>query len=128
MREGTLVGYFAIREEARRALRELGKRGFRRAALIHKGVDGEIRIWDPFLRRRALWVVLSAIGAAGLAGIASTGLDWPAAILARGPSSLVPVLAGGLIGAVLGVVWMRRSKHGLARGLLEDHFYKLPLL
>jgi cyclic beta-1,2-glucan synthetase len=121
LREGTLVGYFAIREEARRALRELGKRGFRRAALIYKGANGDIRKWDPFLQRRALWVVLSAVVAAGLAGIASTSLDWPGAMLARSLSSLVPVMAGGLLGAVLAAVWMGRSKHGLARSLVEDH-------
>jgi len=121
VRKGTLVGYFAVPEEARRALREIGKRGFRRAALIHKGADGDIRTWDPFLRRRALWVILSAVAAAGLAGIASSSLDWPVAMLERSSSSLVPILVGGLIGAVLAAVWMRRSKHGLARNLLEDH-------
>jgi cyclic beta-1,2-glucan synthetase len=66
-------------------------------------------------------VVLSAVIAAGLAGIASTSLDWPVAMAARSPSGLVPVLVGGLLGAVLAAVWMGRSKHGVARSLLEDH-------
>jgi cyclic beta-1,2-glucan synthetase len=121
LREGTLVGYFAEREEARRALRELGKRGFHRAALIHKGADGDIRTWHPFPRRRALRVALSAVIAAILAGIASTNLDWPVAMPARSLSGLAPVLVGGLLGAALAAVWMRRSKHGVARSLLEEH-------
>ncbi len=121
MRKGTLVGYFAVPEEARRAIRELGKRGFRRAALIYKGSDGDIRTLDPFLRRRALWVALSAVAAAGLAGIASSSLDWQVALLEGSPSGLVPILLGGLIGAVVAAVWVRRSSHGLARSLLEDH-------
>jgi len=121
LREGTLVGYFAVRDEARRALRELGKRGFRRAALIYKGANGDIRTWEPSLGRRVFWVILSAVVGGGLAGVASTIFDWPVAMLAGMPSSLVPVLVGGLIGAVFAVLWMRRSKHGLARSLLEDH-------
>jgi cyclic beta-1,2-glucan synthetase len=66
-------------------------------------------------------VVLSAAVAACLAGITSIGLDWPVAMQARSPSSLVPVLAGALLGAALAAVWMRRSTHGLTRSLLEDH-------
>ncbi|HVP57156.1 MAG TPA: glycosyl transferase, partial [bacterium] len=121
MREGTLVGYFAKREEARRALRELGKRGFHRAALIYKGTAGEIHTWDPFLWRRALWVALAALAAAGLAGIAFAVLRGRARVLAWTPSSLVSILAGCLIGAVLAALWMRRSKYGVARSLLRDH-------
>ena len=49
MEAGTLIGYFAERDEARRALRELQRRGFRRAALVHKTADGDVHIRDPFL-------------------------------------------------------------------------------
>ncbi|HEY3490487.1 MAG TPA: glucoamylase family protein [Candidatus Deferrimicrobiaceae bacterium] len=44
MGQAVLIGYFARQEEARSALRELAGRGYRRAALIHMGTDGEVRI------------------------------------------------------------------------------------
>ena len=57
MNVGTLVGYFAKHDEARRSLRELARQGFSRIALVHKGLDGEVHIADPFLWRRALGVI-----------------------------------------------------------------------
>ncbi len=121
MEAGTLIGYFAERDEARRALRELQRRGFRRAAWVHKTADGEVHIRDPFLWRRALGVTLTAIVFGGLAGVASLVLHGPVPILSGSLSALVPIFAGGLIGALLGGVWIRRSKYGVERRLLEDH-------
>src|SRR4030042_1566446 len=77
MEAGTLIGYFAERDEARRALRELQRRGFPRAAWVHKTADGEIHIRDPFLWRRALGVTLTAIIFGSLAGGASMVLHGP---------------------------------------------------
>ncbi|MBP1697908.1 MAG: glycosyltransferase 36, partial [Deltaproteobacteria bacterium] len=121
MEAGTLIGYFAERDEARRSLRELQRRGFRRAAWVHKTADGEVHIRDPFLRRRALGVILTAIVFGGLAGVASLVLHGPAPILSGSLSALAPIFAGGLIGTLLGGVWIRRSKYGVERRLLEDH-------
>ena len=121
MEAGTLIGYFAERDEARRALRELRRRGFRRAAWVHKTADGEVHIRDPFLWRRAFGVTLTAIVFGGLAGVASLVLHGPVPILSGSLSALVPIFAGGLIGALLGGVWIRRSKYGVERRLLEDH-------
>ena len=121
MEAGTLIGYFAEQDEARRALRELQRRGFRRAALVHKTVDGDVHIRDPFLWRRALGATLTAIVFGGLAGVASLVLHWPAPILSGSLSALVPIFTGGLIGTLLGGVWIRRSKYGVERRLLEDH-------
>ena len=121
MEAGTLIGYFAERDEARRALRELQKRGFRRAAWVHKTADGEVHIRDPFLWRRALGATLTAILFGGLAGVASLVLHWPVPILSGSLSTLVSVFAGGLIGTLFGGVWIRRSKYGVERRLLEDH-------
>jgi len=118
---GTLIGYFAERDEARRALRKLQRRGFRRAALVHKTAGGDVHIGDPFLWRRALGVTLTAILFGGLAGVASLVLHGSAPILSGSLSALVPIFAGGLIGTLLGGVWIRRSKYGVERRLLEDH-------
>jgi cyclic beta-1,2-glucan synthetase len=121
MEAGTLIVYFAERDEARRALRKLQRRGFRRAALVHKTADGEVHIRDPFLWRRALGVTLTAIVFGGLAGVASLVLHGPVPILIGSLSALVPIFAGGSIGTLLGGVWIRRSKYGVERRLLEDH-------
>src|SRR4030042_2806849 len=102
METGTLIGYFAERDEARRALRELQRRGFRRAALVHKTEDGEVHIRDPFLWRRALGATLTAIVFGGLAGAASLVLHWPVLILSGSLSPLVSSFAGGLIGTLFG--------------------------
>jgi cyclic beta-1,2-glucan synthetase len=121
LREVALVGYFAVREEARQALCELDKRGFRRALMIYKGADGDIRMWDRLLRRRVLSVMICAAIAAGLAGIAHAVLDLPVVVLPKSSSNLVAILVGGLIGAFLAAVWTRRSKRGLAGSVLKGH-------
>ena len=61
---GILIGYFAKQDEARTALRLLAKKGFRRAALVHKAADGEVRTSNLFrriaptlLHKHARWLV-----------------------------------------------------------------------
>src|SRR4030043_920013 len=115
MEAGTLIGYFAERDEARRALRELRRRGGPRAAWVHKTADGEVHIRDPFLWRRALGATLTAILFGGLAGAASLVLHWPAPILSGNLSTLVSIFAGGLVGTLFGGVGIRRSKYGVER-------------
>jgi len=121
MEADILISYFARRNEARGALRELKRRGFRRVALVHKTADGDIHTQDPFLWRRALVVTLAAILIGGLAGAASTILHWPVSILSESFSTLASILAGGLVGTLFGAVWTRRSKYGVERRLLENH-------
>ncbi len=121
MEAGILIGYFAKRDEARGALRELQRRGFRRAALVSKTADGDVRTWDPFLWRRAFGATLAFILFGVLAGVASIGLHWPEPILSGSLSALIPTLVGGFIGTLFAGVWIRRSKYGVERRLLEDH-------
>jgi hypothetical protein len=71
MAVGNLIGYFTNRQEAKKALRELARQGFRRAVLIHKDRDGGIRRKDPFLWGRGLGVVLLAGLFGGGAGLAA---------------------------------------------------------
>ena len=118
---GTITGYFVKRDVARRALRELGRRGFRRTALVHKTIDGRIHTRDPFLLRCALGATLAAILIGGLAGFASLVFHWSGLILSGTPSNLISILAGGSLGALFGRVWIRRSKYGIDRRLLESH-------
>ena len=121
MEAGILIGYFAKRDEARRALRKLQRMGFRRAALVSKTADGDVRTLDPFLWRRAFGATLAFILFGVLAGVAFIGLHWPEPILSEALPALISTLAGGIIGALFAGVWIRRSKYGVERRLLEDH-------
>jgi cyclic beta-1,2-glucan synthetase len=121
VKAGILIGYFAKRNVALGVFRELQRRGFRRTALVHKTVDGDIHTWDPFLWRRRLGIILAAIIFGGLAGVASMSPYWPVPVLGRSLSTLISILAGGLIGIFFGGVWIRRSKYGVEQRLLEDH-------
>ena len=72
MKPGTLIAYFTKSDEARKAFRILLRRGYRRAALVIRHADGEVRIWDPFDWRRAFWAVLAFILFWVLSAAAST--------------------------------------------------------
>jgi cyclic beta-1,2-glucan synthetase len=117
---GILIGYFSELNEARGALRELQRRGFHRVALIHKATDGEVRIWDLFLWRRAFGMGLAGILFAFLAGLASTGLHWSEPILGGSLFTLISILAGGMLGSLSGWAWIRRGRYGVTRRLLID--------
>ena len=121
MKAGILTAYFVGRDEARRALRDLGKRGFRRAALIHKTTGGQVHTMDPFVWRRALFAALFAAVAGALAAGVSLVLTWRWSAPIGGPSMAVWIATGALLGALLGLLWMRRSRHGVERQLLADH-------
>ena len=118
---GILIGYFAKREEARGAFRQLARRGFHRAALLHRTVDGEVRAWDPFGWRRALGAALAAAVFGGLAETVSLVFHWAEPNLHGLVPALIPVVVGGLVGALFGAASIQRSKYGVDRKLLEDH-------
>ncbi len=115
MSASILAGYFVNNNEARGAIRQINRKGFCRAALMHKTVDGDIRISDHFPWRRALWATLAAILFGGLAGVVSLLFHLP------GGSLSILTLAGGLTGALAGLAWMRRAKYGIEPRLMQDH-------
>jgi cyclic beta-1,2-glucan synthetase len=119
---GILIGYFKKQDDARKALRKLAHQGLRRAALVHKGTDGDIHITDPYLRRRALGVILSACLFGGVAGLAAQLLQWPQSLPIRDFStSMTLSLAGAAIGCLAALRWLRRSRYGVEPGALRDH-------
>ena len=119
---GILIGYFAKQDEARRALRELARQGFSRAALVHKDADGEVHVADPFLWRRALVATLAACLFGGIAGMAALLMHWPQSLPGwRHSTSLALFLACVTIAALAALLWLRRSKYGVEPGVLNDH-------
>ncbi len=117
---GLLLGYFAERQEARRAIRKLRSKGFRRAALVHKTPAGEIITQDPFRWRRFYGTILTAILFGGFSGGLFLFLDWAGLVLSRSLSLPISILIGGLIGTLSGGLWLRRSKFGVDRKLLDN--------
>ncbi len=121
METGILTAYFTKRDEARGVFKKLQRRGFRRAALVSKNADGRVHTWDPFQWRRIFGAAIAFILFGILTGFAYISLQWPEPILNGVLSALIPSLAGGFAGILLSAAWIRRSRFGLERRLLEDH-------
>jgi len=110
-----LVGYFINSNEARAAVRELRRKGFCRAALLQKTVDGDVRTSDYFPWCRTLWAILATILFGGIAGILSLLFHLPYGSLT------ILTIAGGLSGILVGLAWMRREKYGIEPRLMQEH-------
>ena len=119
MYAGTLIGYFGKQDEARKAFRLLWVKGYKRAAWVSKGREGDIHVWDPFHWRRVLRSFLGFLLFGALAQIVSFGLRWPD--LVEWGFAPLPVLVGGLAGFGACFAWVRRSSFGVERSLIEDH-------
>ena len=122
IRQAVLVGYFAKKDEARKAIRELEKRGFRRSALIQKGTEGDVHIKDPFLRRRALRLTLAAILSGGGGGVASLCFHWSFSLSFWNiPTALMVTLVCAGIGGLAASAWFRRSGFGVEQTEIRNH-------
>jgi cyclic beta-1,2-glucan synthetase len=121
VRAGILIGYFAKRDAARRALKKLQRIGFPRVAVVSKTADGHIQTRDPFLRRQAFMATTAFIFCGVIAEAAAMSLQWPVPIPVGNLSALLPGLAGGFTGILFSLALVRRSRFGVERRLLEDH-------
>jgi len=119
---GILIGYFAQKDEARRALRELARQGFNRTALVHKDTTGDVHIEDPFLWRRAIAVILTACLSGGTGWIASRLLHW-SQLIPDGKIYFSPalILFCAAIGALTARLWLQRSNFGVERWVVSNH-------
>jgi cyclic beta-1,2-glucan synthetase len=117
---GILVAYFTSEKDARQALWELEKRGFSRAALLHKSSDRAVRVRDTFFDLRFFRVGLIALLFAALA-VAATSFLPQAGIPLPAPLSL-PIAAAGaaLAGILLGWITYPRSRFGIERRVLRE--------
>ncbi len=120
MEAGNLISYFPTRDEAREAFRQMKGKGFLRAALVQKTADGKVRKWDPFIWRRITGMILGAILFGGGAGLAAMLLPGRHRLDVGTLSGMTLILVGGLIGSLLAMLWIRRSKYGVDHVLLRD--------
>jgi len=118
---GILIGYFAKNNDAREALRALARMGFRRAALVHKAANGDVRITDPFPWRRAYGVTLAVILFCGFSGVASLVLHRLGLLPSGNLFTLTLFPAAASIGALAALLWLRRSRFGVEPGVMRDH-------
>lgn len=117
---GVLLSYYVEEEDAREALGELRRDGYRRLALIRKRPDGGARIEDLFRLNQILGGVIGAVLLGIIAGLWKIGYDQ---ILDTSISLeiVIPISAGVLIGASLGWLSVRLTQMGVDRGLLRKH-------
>lgn len=122
MNIGTLIGYFANQQEARKALRTLTQQGLHRAVLLHKDRDGGVRTTDSFLWRRALALTLVACLFGGMAGLAARFLLWPQSLPDwHHPPLLILILVSAAFAAWIASLWLRRFRPGVDPGIMRDH-------
>lgn len=121
MKTGILVAYFARQTEGREAFQKLRRRGCRRGAWLSRGLDGNVRAgggsrWHRVFRTLAAFALFAT-----LAAVILPRSGWRGLIPVEDPLGLIPILAGGIIGILLGEVWIRRSGGVVERDLLENH-------
>jgi cyclic beta-1,2-glucan synthetase len=118
----TIIGYFSSQDEARKALNQLARQGFRSTVLIQKNPEGFTQTVDQFARRRSFWTFLAAILSAAFSGITIYFLHWlqllPAWTIA---SRLVLILACGAIGGVAVIAFFRRERYGVKLSIILNH-------
>ena len=65
MYSGILIGYFGKQDEARKACKQLRRKGYRRAAWGNKSIDGKVHLRDAVARHRKLLEVHARLLVAG---------------------------------------------------------------
>jgi len=120
--DGILIGYFAQKNEARKALRELSRQGFSRTALVQKGTGGAVHNAAPFLRRRAIRAALAATLTGGAASMAALLLQLPQQLpVGNLSTSLALGMASAAIGALATLFFLRPSKHGVDALVIRNY-------
>jgi len=123
---GILIGYFAKKDEARKSLRDLAQQGFHRAVLVHKGTGGDVHYSDPFLRYRAIGMFIFALLCGATAEMAISVFHGEKYIpLRNSPPSIALILVSAGIGALVALLWLRRSRYGVETGVIRNYAHWL---
>ena len=119
---GILIGYFAKKDDAHKALRELSRQAFRRTALIHKNKDGVVHIGVPLLCSRVFWIALAGTLLLAITGMSVLLLHWPKLIpLNHIFSFQVLILTCVIITGILAVLlWLRFVRYGVDQKIIHD--------
>lgn len=126
MSNGILIGYFAKKDEARKSLRDLAQQGFHRAVLVHKGTGGDVHYSDPFLRYRAIGMFIFALLCGATAEMAISVFHGEKYIpLRNSPPSIALILVSAGIGALVALLWLRRSRYGVETGVIRNYAHWL---
>ncbi len=122
MNDGILIAYFAQKNEARKALRELVRQGFIRTIMVHKETHGDVQTTVPFLRRRTFSIVIAAVIFGWCGSLAVPLLRLPAR-LPYGSISTAMVLAlvCATVASVSAAMWLRRSRYSVAPEIIRDY-------
>ncbi len=120
MASGILISFFPKQADARTSLWELNKKGFRRAAILHRSPGGEIHIFDFFTWTRIIGLIVSILVftlAAFLLNLAGTTQF----LFDRTLPLHTILLSGAITGTCVGLTWLRRSKFGIETKILDNY-------
>ncbi len=119
MKTGTLIAYFSKQEEAAKAYKKLRRKGYRRSAWLVKSSDGSVNNTAPFIWWRVFGMIAFMIFASFVSMILFK-FFYPQYQDFNGLNIYVCVgVVGGVIGIILSLVLIRRSKYGVEKSLLK---------
>jgi len=121
---GILISFFQNRSDARKCLWALNKKGFRRAAVLHRSSGGNIDILDCFKWTRIIGLLALTLGSGlvalftdiGKLDLRLFGEDLPLHTL---------IVSGSIIGITLGLAWLKRSRFGIATRIIDQYVHSL---
>jgi cyclic beta-1,2-glucan synthetase len=112
MNAGLLLGYFSSKNDARRTIWMLEKNGLFKSALLYKDSSGQLKIFDPFIRRRFIGLLFFMLLFALFCGFSL--LLFPFTWIHNQSQTLYLIFACAIgIGFIIGSVLINRSRYGI---------------
>ena len=119
MKTGTLIAYFSKQEEAAKAYKKLRRKGYRRSAWLGRSSDGSVVTTAPFIWWRVFGMIVFMVFASFVSMVLFK-FFYPQYQDFNGLNIYVCVgVVGGVIGIILSLVLIRRSKYGVEKSLLK---------
>lgn len=121
MKPAVLIAYFSKKDEIPKTFKKWGWCGFHRAVWIRKDEEGVVNIWDPFFARKICGMFVAFLIFGIISVTVSSVFGIPQLIPAGFNKFFIQFLAGGILGALVGASWIRRTRFGMEHRLLADH-------